>query len=289
MAELRNGQWELNGVVFGEGTNIPAQPVSIGSADISTKDAIRPRVDGSLAGRDTFAGRSMTFDLGVIGTRRDDDLEALENAWRNDATRQTPGAVTALRYMRRNRVRTVFGRPRRFAVDVGGRKAQFYRATAQFDLMDSMYYSDKENSNTVTIVPPQSGGLIAPLKAPLTTVRRSSSPGSIFVDGSLPAWLRIVIHGPIIRPKVDIVGKWAIEFKDLDLKYDEWVEINPTPGGGYIRKNGAINLGGALTPDSPYLSKMIVPPGNQEIVLRGTDQTGTSYMQVFWRDTYASF
>lgn len=289
MVALINGQYEMNGIVFGEGTKYPTQPLELGAIDIVTQDALRPRVDGMTPGRDTFGGRTLVFDMGVHSEALDDDLEDLELAWRNDAIRQTPGAVVPLRYRRRGRDRVIYGRPRKFAVTLGGRKAQFYNVVAEFVQVDSFSYGDVEHQNTVNFVPPEAGGLEAPLMAPLSTVALSSSPGVIFVGGKLPAWLRIVIHGPITRPEIDIVGKWKIRFTDLVLAFDEYVEINPTPGNRYIRKNGVVNLGGALTADSPYMSQMIVPPGEQELVLRGVDITGTSYMQVFWRESYGSF
>lgn len=296
--ELEDGQYAIGDLVIGRGTPFPVSSVDWGAQKMTVQDYARPRLDGIAFGRDTRQGSTITFDVGVLPMNGKDvfeNLEDLQRQWENAVSifngghkdRFTPGAAAELRYRRMGVERVVYGRTRKFSPIVPSSTPEFCQAVAEFKQMDGNSYSYEVHKNIVSIVPPSSGGLVSPLIGPLTTLHYTSRPGRIFVAGGQPTWLRSIIHGPIRRPSIQITGEWNITL-DLNLEAGEYVEIHPYPNERFVRKNGYLNVAGAFTTDSPTLTQMVVPPGDQEIILTGIDPTGTAYLEVFWRDRYSS-
>lgn len=303
IATLSEASFELDGYPFGGvDSTVVVENVDFGSPEIITHDLARPRADGVMFGRDWRSGRLITFELAVLteytspavsgfggyGTATAlDELGLLERAFLADAVRTIPGATSMLRYRLGGRQRVVFGRGRKFASDTRMATLGRIPVTAEFQCVDHLFYDDTQYSNRVGYVSPPAGGLTWPIVFPWSTITVGYSPGTIAVYGTVDTWLPILIHGPISRPSVRWVGGWTVGLT-LTLLADQWVVIDPRPWSRGVRLNNGTNVAGSLTTDSPRLSDIRVPPGDVEIVLGGTDATGTSSMTLVWRGAYTS-
>jgi hypothetical protein len=65
--------------------------------------------------------------------------------------------------------------------------------------------------------------------------------------------------------------------------------VDPQPWQRQVRRDSDdANCAGFLTGMSAWLADMRVPPGGHELLLRGTDSTGTARAECYWRDTRSS-
>lgn len=263
--------------------SFPRAP-EIGMRSTTTDDADRPRADGVAFGVDTFGGRTVTFEIDLVGIDEADvrqRLEVLEHAWRADAVRQTPGAVAELAS---DSGRVTFGRPRRFVAAEDYKPHGFVDVIADFACADTLWYSGSDQSETITFAPAAGGGLIAPLASPLSTTATSDRSRVITVGGTVPTWPVFEIEGPITDPVVEIVGLFTLEFRTT-LAFDQKLVIDTRPWARSVLRNGA-SLAGTLTRRSQRLSQSSIPPGSHELVLRGVSETSTARATVRWRDAY---
>lgn len=259
----------------------------VGPVVIEADDVGRPRGDGVAFGADFFGGRTVTFDVAVIGGDEVTGralLEGLQRAWRGDAVRVRPGAVASLTSPSG---RTVFGRPRRFVSDDSLSLSGVATVIADFVTADSVWYSGVEHVATVLLVPDPGGGLIAPLAAPLTTTATSDRSQVFTVGGSMPTQPVFEIQGPITNPVVEIVGLCSLEFR-LSLAYDEVLVVDTRPWARSVMV-GSGSYAGALTRGSTRLSDVVVPPGVYELALRGVSAPGSASATVRWREAFASY
>lgn len=293
-ADLPDLAYTLDDYRFGTGTSVIVTDVTVGEVGIISTDSQLPRADGVRFGRDFQSNRTITFEIAIAesphrdGGKALDVLDTLNDAWSADETRLTPGKVSALRMARNGRVRRCYGRARRFATTSERTKGGWVYATAEFVTVDPNFYADTELNNTVSIIPVQGGGLLAPLEAPLSTLGISYGPGDVIVGGSVACWPIFLINGPIQKPKINVVGEWSATV-DIDLAHDEWLVIDSRPWSRGVRKNGTVNVAGRLNSDAPRLSEIRLAPGPHEVVLSGIDPTGTSQMTIAWRNTYKNY
>lgn len=288
------GTFSLNGVDFG-GANphIRVERFDPGQRALTTGDVPAGGHDGRHMGLDHDEGAEWIWDLGVRGERglgRDpavtfDRVAALRAAW--EGSRDDPGAVDVLRYSLPGRVRRVYGRPRRWQVgDVRlAWHASYQRVAASFVLADPRHFTDDARSVTLSIVPASTGGLKAPLRAPLSTVR-SSAPraGVITAHGDAPAPVTVTFRGPITNPWIRGNG-WTIGLAG-SLAYDQSVTVDALALTA-IRQDGA-SVGGLLTADTRLRDAALTPGVQQEITFGGTDPTGTATAEITWRDAWWS-
>jgi hypothetical protein len=294
VAELPELGYELDGFVFGMDTPWVVENIDYGVADSIENDTAAPRQDGTLYGRDYLGGPELLLSVSVIpdypipgnGIEATDLWGQFKSKWRASDVRGTPGAMSVLRLSRNGRTRRIYGRSRKCAAqpekDVNG----WWIGTASFKASDDFFYSDSEITNTVSIVPPGAGGYLVPPDDPWSSIGVSYAPGVVHIGGTDPAWMTFMIRGPIQRPVIEVVGEWAIGL-NLTLREDEWVGIDSRPWQRGVRTSSGADLGGALLPGSPVLSRVRLAPGSHEVVLRGTDPTGTASMTAAWRETYS--
>lgn len=283
--------YDLDGFVFGANTDVMVDDIEIGSSEVVTNDVALPRQDGVRFGRDFRAGRVITFEFIILsgtGVTALDQLAELETAWLADHVRSTPGAVSILSLTRSGRTRRVYGRPRRFAVAPERARHGWVSVTADFQCVDHYFYGDAELTTTVGMASPSVGGLIGPLIGPIDAESAGEGVQDLFVGGTLPGWPVIRIRGPIIDPTVEVVGQWTASLK-LSLASDQWVVIDPTPWNRAVRHSNGGNLAGAFTAASQRLSQMRIPPGRQQILLRGIDPTGTASVTTYIREAWPSY
>lgn len=301
---LADGQFQLGTTVFGDRTVYPCEPPEFGPPDLTVNDVARPGGDGLRIGRETRQGRTLTFEIGVMGSGNGlpggevmfDRLAALEKEWMfegNDSyyvIRDLPQVCQPLSYCRGGVTRRVYGRPRRFAPVYPDTMAPWINVTADYQTIDHYSYSETIYYTNVGTVAVSKAGLRTPIRTPISLVSTPSqtNPNPIKVGGTSPAWLRFFIFGPIANPVIEVVGAFKVELK-VSLRYDEWAIIDPTPWGQMVRKSDASNLAGYLSYSTPPMSKMRVAPGSWRIRLSGVDPAGTAFVYVDWRNAYHSF
>ncbi len=294
---LPNYGYELDDFRFGRETPYKIKTVDFGEITPVANDVDNPRADGQRFGRDYYRGRLVTFDGNIYTVREDpnnqfaapDALERITNAWTPEQIRFTPGKVTNLRMHRNGRIRRVFGRPNRFKPGNQGSDSRgWIPFSCDFRCIDHLFYSDEEFQEVIPLIPVSLGGLIGPLIGPIIASDAGEGSGNITVMGTKPSWMISKINGPIIDPIIEVTDSWRAELK-LTLYSDQYVIVDPTPWNRSIRRNDGANMSGAFTAQSARLAQMRLSPGYNQVLLRGTDPSGTASMQAYWRDTYASF
>lgn len=261
-----------------------------GAPEIRGGDVARPNRDGTIAGRNFLGSATWAFDLSTNRTSLDEaraTAAALQSAWNDPAIRLNPNVLAPLSYELDGTWRRVYGRPDAFVGIKGDVLATLGvgKLVCDFKVHDPVFYDDTESSMTLTIVPASTGGLMAPLVAPLTTVG-SGAPRAGFVtnSGDAATPLKVRFKGPVVDPWVRSPSGWEIGLNG-SLAYDETVTVDPL-AGTVTRQNGQ-PANGMLTRKT-RLSGSLVQPGVTELTFGGTDLTGTATAQLFWRHAYQS-
>lgn len=290
MSVLSEMQYELGDVVFGWDTPYKVSAVDFGSPSIRGSDTDNPREDGIRMGTDYRGPRTVTFDMHILTDGPAlDALATFEEAWLGDDFRDTPGLVMPLRMKRNGRVRRLYGRPRQFASTTGTTLNGWIPVTCTFQCVDHRYYADEPMESVFHLTNPPTSGIIAPLVAPITSSGISEVPGVIEVAGNTAAWTIFEVTGPILRPAIEAVGQWTLTM-DVNLMAGETILIDPRPWSRSVLRNGIPGVAaGSFTADSPILSQLKTKPGTQEIVLRGTDPTGTATLGITVENAWTSY
>lgn len=283
--------FRYRGVEFGgQHGEIIVEDAELSTAELRGDDTPRPQGDGDITGRQWLGGRTWALDL---WTNRRSLAEAyateakLAGAWEDPAVRQQAGILVPLSYNLGDKWRRVYGKPGRYAgpkPDVRARLGAG-KITADFKVSDPYFYDEDEQHTQLTIVPSTTGGLVAPLVAPLTSVR-SSAPraGLVRNDGDRPTPLRAVFHGPVVDPWVRAAAGWEIGLLG-SFPWDVTITVDAL-AGTVTRSDGAA-VHGILT-RATRLSTAKLPAGPSELTFGGKDQTGTAKVDLYWRNAHAS-
>lgn len=281
----------FGGVEFGG----PSGPLLVtgftpGPAEIRSGDQPAPGRDGVLAGRDFLGSATWAFDL---ATNREDlagareTAGALESVWLDPAVRLNPAVKVPLSYEIDGEWRRVYGRPGQFVGPGADVLATLGagKVTCDFRVLDPARYDDEETSVVLTIVPATTGGLQAPLAAPLSTVR-SSAPraGQVTNTGDLPTPLKVTFHGPITNPWVRAADGLEVGLTG-SLAYDQTVTVDPL--AGTVTRQDGTPAAGLLTRKT-QLTATLLQPGPTELTFGGTDPTGTAKAVLSWRNAHTS-
>lgn len=256
----------------------------IGDSDRSNDDGAIPRGDGTKFGSDFIGGRTITLSFGTEGKTPEDvqaRYEQLAGMWRADVVRKTAGAIAELVS---DSGRSAFGRPRRLAPSAF---RQFHSPPqidieADFQQADDLWYG-AEQSMTVGLIPPATGGLMAPLRTPLSTTASSDRSQVFDVDGTIGTWSIIEINGPITNPSVEVVGVFKLQYL-ITLLAGQRLVIDTRP---WVRSVllGRGSRGGSASRLSSRLSQTLIPSGRQEVVLRGSS-AGNPTARIRWRPAF---
>lgn len=215
-------QYEIGGLVFG---NVPtyraAAPDGLFSTgELRVGDADKPLDDGMYPGIDYLSGRPASWSITVLGqvigesdvgkdARCMQRLRALLTAWdmldRDDptATKTLRLNVAGLGTMR------LVGRPGRLSADVSHVATGSVVATVEYRILDPLFYDDVEsvaNLGMTNVVDGWTYPRVYPFGYGFAT-----SEGSVAINnGTRPVYPRVVLNGPLVRPRISNAhtGEW---------------------------------------------------------------------------------
>ncbi|NII42106.1 hypothetical protein E9228_002764 [Curtobacterium flaccumfaciens] len=121
------------------------------------------------------------------------------------------------------------------------------------------------------------------LKSPLVARGSSLQSNTFIVDGELPAWPIITIHGQITNPVVTVAGAFRFA-SPVSLRYDETLTIDTRPGMRSVLRNGTQIA--ALARSSDLLEAGALSPGAHTLTLSGSASTGSPAAVMSWRSVY---
>jgi hypothetical protein len=289
---LADLQWSLDdSVVLGPGTDYNVSSFSFGGAERRLQDTAIGYSDGDRFGVDRLGGRLITLDANTDGWDTASGLRMarkLEAAWDGEPYRSVPGRHQVLRWRRGSQVLRAYGRSRECIPDHSMDWTGNIPYTLTFRTSEPRFYSDFEFSEAIGFVPEEVGGLIGDLIGDIVASGYGASQRGFEVGGDLPTWVIMHVRGPITNPIVEFTDQWRVQLITT-IREGDSVLIDPTPWGGPdVRTSGGANAAGMLTPSSRLLSQMKLPPGRHQAVLLGSDPTGTSSVEIIFRDCYAS-
>ncbi len=269
---------------MGTGCDIKVSKFEVGGVAGTRSERGQAAGDGRSFGIHPLTGRTISLTVWV-------DLEdpaaasrafaQLAAVWYDPNLRLVDDAVTAMRFRApygSPPTRVVYGRPNpenfapenEYLLQVGR-----VDIVADFDTRDHLFYSDPAELQPIVIpiTPPIVGRATFPLTFPLVFSTTSSGFGEFTVGGTEVTPLVARVNGPITNPLLDYLGYWKAQVRTT-LLYDQWLDIDARPHVRTVTRSDGLNLSGVL--DGPPLSDLILYPGPGEMVLRGTDPTGTA-------------
>jgi hypothetical protein len=275
---------------IGEDVSVNAEGFRPGANEWQVQDQVSPTRGTTLFGRDQLLGPSWAWDGHI--NRQDiegalESLAALRTAWiPPEEVIDTPGMMSVVRYRLVDRVRRIYGRPRRFdAPPTNTILNGHIPVTMDFKAVDAFTYDDLESAETLDFVPSSSGGVIFPVTFPFTSLPSGDRAGAIHVNGDRPAHPIIRFNGPITNPSLSAAG-WTVSL-DMTIADGSYVEIDTRPWKLTVLRNGVYSEAGKLG-RRQWLKDIKLPVGNVELQYRGQAAEAAPTCIVKWRSTYSS-
>lgn len=297
MADLLEGQYELDGYLFGAGTPVILLTGGdvLEATTVRTQDKDNPRGDSIYFGRDYFNPpiRSFLFGITADGTSRFNDTDArpflhdFRKAWRNDEVRLNPLAVSTLRWRLHGTTYRVYGRPRDFGViEKWPRAKSRIFVQCNFQYRDAVAYADEEKSLTIGLISGSIGtGLRLPATLPWVLGQLNGQrSGVVNIGGYSPTPVKVTIAGPATGSATGIKVSgpgWALDFGSLSLPAGRTIVVDTNePGSATI--NG-VSIANYLTRQSTLVGKM--NPGVHELLFAAADSSATTTTTISWRES----
>lgn len=296
MADLYDGQFELDGVTFGldcpvwvtdDGFKPQTAELIGGSRKIAGGDGVR--FGRRRRGSATWSFKLFTND--EEGATALASYAALGRAWPSEDVRLSLGEVSALRYALGGRTRVIFGQGGRWTPVVGNELfGGHLGAAADFETVDHLHYGDEVFSEAIPIgASSGGGGFEVPFTPPFTTLGTNGPrAGQITIGGDspTPVWITFAAGSgaTLVDPKVTVVGGWTAEVLDTVYSGDP-----VTVDARVWRRSATRASGGAVlvNPRVTKISKMYLEPGTYNLNFTGTDSTATAVATVNWRNAYS--
>lgn len=311
-----NGQYELGGVVFGTRDprlnpnpylvkSFEIEPGALtngsggnlsqasGTTGVLTSDASYPNEDGTKFGQDFYTGMVLTFSIDIWerGQVSYDTIGPLKSAWRTKKHRETANELTTLRICRGGRTRRVYGRPRKFKETYGHVEQGYVPIDCQFQAADECFYDDAQNIKTIGLVNQPNNGMSYPTTYPKRYHTTGVAATTVQIDGHYPTFPQFKINGPINYPTISLANGWTIKINAIMHQYD-YIIIDPRPWerkATFYAPNGiVINAAGYFTQSSPTMREMALEPGTHTINFGGVDPTLSGYLEIGWRNAWAT-
>lgn len=281
---------------FGRDSNMLVSKYTDSTPELIENTAQNPRANGKRFGREYYGGMLITLEGDIWTNRSDpgnsqaaiDQLAKARAAWTPQELQRNPGQLTVLRMNRGGRKRRVYGRPGSFDAVNGRGSKGWIPYTATFRCVDHHYYDDAEYSEMIPFIPEEIGGLIGPLIGPISSTGGGTAAGLLTVRGEKPSWLTTRIYGPIADPVVVVQNLWAYHLS-TSVADGDYITVDPTPWQRSVTHSNGSSMAGRFDSLSIPLSLQQIYPGPNSVAMFGNDPTGTSKLEVFWRDTYSSY
>lgn len=301
MTELADGQYELDGLVLGEGTPYRVLKHEDGGVpERRTEDTANSYEDGVTFGRDYLGNTLHTFELSVqtaAGAESWDAVADLLRVWRGDAVRRTPGAVQVLRLKRpgRDTVRAYGRSDKATPTRSRGTGVGLVPVVADFRAVDALYHGDLEQQTIVGIVAGEGGGFAFPMTFPAVSAGETTTSSSVTNAGDADAWPIVTFaagSGELTRPSFELLDSeggtlWRIEL-GITLGAGESVTVDTRPWVRTVLRNDGASLPGARTRACTPPAECGIPPGTWAVRFTGTSSSGTATATVRHRDAYAA-
>ncbi|MFE7276871.1 hypothetical protein [Streptomyces sp. NPDC057623] len=299
--ELAPWQYEMGGLVFGHGTNIPVGNIEgLGSPATRPQDVDNPTGDGTFPGQDFYGPRTLRFEAGIKTpgdpAKAADLLARLELALDDPAARARAEGRHVLRgRWPGHRTRRMYGRMRRAeATSTVTAINGWIPLDLEFVGTDPRWYDDELSRLLLSLdqapkhtTPDRTVDQTLGAPEACVHVDRNERPGWIVNHGNVATWPSIRIYGPVTNPRIwnTVTGR-VLELR-LALRAGEWVEMETRPLTRWALRNGKVNVANDLTPPS-RLDQFAIPRGRSEIGWSGDDPTGTARLEVSWRSAYTA-
>jgi hypothetical protein len=297
MVELIDGQYEVDGLLLGEGTPYVVREFEDGGLpERITQDSPQSYDDGIVFGADRFGGMLHVFDVlaeTAGGGAAFDAAQAARRVWRGDAVRRSPGAVQVLRVKRPGApTRRVYGRTGRFTPVMSRNSGVgLVPYVADFRGADDRWYDDEPVSEVLGIVPPTTSGFTFPAVFPMTSAEVTERPGILNHPGDVDTWPVLTIAGPVTNPalelRVDGARVWLFEVA-ASLAAGQVLTVDTRPWVRTLLRQDGANMSGERTRATSPIADIKIPPGLSTILFRGSDISGTAQASVTFEPAYAA-
>lgn len=301
MSAISDYQFEIlpsedvqDGFVFGIGADVS---VTDGGWDPGentwlTQDSQNSRRGVAGFGRDVAGPKTWAWEAHVD---RDDVAGAIDTlddfsaAWMPDDTVRQPGALAVVRYCLADRVRRVYGRPRRYAAPPANLIASGYvPVTLDFATVDSYTYDDQESAVNIGYASSASlGGFVLPSTMPLSSLPADGNgSGQVSVGGTARAYPVIRFNGPWTNPVLS-TDNWTLSWTG-SIPAGGWIEIDCRPWALTVLDQSGASAVGGLGKQTQLEDCWFAAKSRPQISLRGSAPGGGASADVRWRNTWTS-
>lgn len=274
---LLPGQYQLENVVFGNGTTVPVTHFDPKAYDVNGQDFQTTWADEVRFGRDTLKPNLVELSFIVLNNEmlpghesempnfwkdmpKVDDFRRI---WRFDQGRKVSGSMMPFYYGSKDKdqngnhiTKVFFGRPGQITIEKDDQPAGGTQCLAQFRLTDTLSYRNVEYFQQID---------------------QQEDPVFIYRDpewdGQADSALRIVATGPLTNPKFT-VGDKTIQIQ-TSLEEGEVMEISSYPWLRRVVNNNRENLSADIVGASQYLDQLRIPAGVPVPVRWTSDEVNT--------------
>lgn len=278
----------------------------VGSPDLRESKYDVSGGDGVRFGIERYGGVNWTITGAIHGTSIAnapgdpalvwESWSKIARAWTDYPGRTESRAVVPLYFKRPGREEmVVFGRPRRIDPDTALSHSGFIAYTALFAQSDPRFYSAQETTVEVLMTASTPGGIVMnededAIVLPFQTTEGVARAGSITNEGDTSSNPLIRIYGPITSPQIVLYGDlgvvlWSAQL-NMTIPDGSWIEIDARHHMRAIVDQDGTSFAGYYR--GVKLQDLAIPPGTHSFDFQGSDETGTSSAQIFFRNAWSS-
>lgn len=254
-----------------------------------SSDVTIPNRAGLYAGRDTQTEITHTFTLRTGRNVRtlahaQEVADAFTAEWRAGANLEPGQTFPLIVETRPDRRRRIFGRPRKITALVPDARAQQggIELLAEFVQTDPVTYSEADEAFNISVLPEQTGGLFAPLIAPLKAATWGGTAYRFVTNsGDAPTAIAVRFYGPCANPRLTVNGQEVAIRKSL--AYDEQITVDGRTSA--VTNQTGANVSRYLTART-RLDTLRIDPGTHEVSFTAEDSTNTAQAEIIYSPGY---
>lgn len=251
-------QFAFNGLTIGAGTNYVVENIDGlgGTSPLRIQDDNRGYIDGSYSGRDFYDGRTVTFDILVLG---DSSYSAqyyykqLQSAFAPQAigyyvdptgTTPTSSQLQLFQFQLTSDTgpKRMYGRARGVTTPVNPEFSFGYiMCRAEFFFPDPRYYDETATSVSGSVVGVSNSGWAT--SCPVITVASPSSSGYIG-DGTTTMYFANVVSSPLVIDLLQrVIYMNGVPYRNLmTVTSTGWLAIAPSSSGTWTSSIGSMSI-----------------------------------------------